>query len=289
METEQTIAMETEESATDAFLAEWDDEAPVTVSEADQPKEETVAEPEPAADAAEKADAPDAQNIEQESAPETAAAETEKVDAPRTWTLRHMDEEKTVSEEEIVSLAQRGMDYERVRAKWDEAKPVMEIFRKFAKDAGMELPEYVNFVRQQAKQASGMSEAEAKRTVELEDREAAIAAAEAEKQNAKKLQDSADERRKADIAEFQQTFPDAAKKADEIPKEVWDDVRGGMRLVAAYSKYMVNKAKAEAAEAQHKADAAAQNAVNAVRSTGSMKSAGEASKSKDPFLSVFDD
>lgn len=216
-------------------------------------------------------------------------------DAPKMWTLRHLDEVRQVGEPDMVALAQKGLDYDRIREKYDESKPVMELFAGFAKQAGMSIPDYVSYIRTQAKKANGMSEAEAKRAVELEDREAAVSAreaVEAQRQNganqAAQARAAADARRSADIAEFQKLFPDAAKDPKAIPQEVWSAVRGGMTLVSAYSKYAVDQARAAQQAAEQKAAATEQNRQNAARSTGSMQSAGENTGSKDPFMEGWD-
>ena len=73
-----------------------------------------------------------------------------------------------------------------------------------------------------------------------------------------------------------------------IPKEVWDGVRSGLSLVASYARWQVAQAKEQAAKAEHNAAAAQQNQKNANRSTGSMKSAGEDNRNKDPFLDGWD-
>ena len=202
-----------------------------------------------------------------------------------------MDETRTVGEADMVALAQKGMDYDRIRGKYDESKPVMELFGSFAKQAGMSIPDYVAFIRTQAKQATGMSEAEARRAVDLEDREAAVAvkeAAEEQRQSAAtqaaEARSNTEARRRADILEFQQTFPDVAKDPKSIPQEVWADVRKGSSLVAAYSKYALAQARAAQQTAEQKAAASAQNQKNAARSSGSMRSAGENNKASDPFL-----
>lgn len=277
----------TEEGAetTDAFLDGWEDTAGTGAPE-DQPEQ----------DAGEGAEAAKPEKTQEENEqPAEDAAETKpeeespaKEDAPpKTWTLRHLDEEKTVNEQEMTALAQKGLDYDRIRERYDASKPVMELFGQFAKQAGMSVEDYVSHIRTQAKQAAGMNEADAKRAVELEDREAAIAAkeaVEAEQQAAAQEQSAAEARRQADIAEFQKTFPEAAKDPKSIPPEVWAEVRGGLSLVAAYAKWQVAQAKAAQEAARQSAAAAAQNGRNAVRSTGSMKSAGSDTKSKDPFL-----
>lgn len=72
---------------------------------------------------------------------ETAPAETH--GEGKTFLLRHLDTERTVTEEEIVPLAQKGLDYDRVRQKYDEAKPLLQKLRGAAKAAGMSEEEYL--------------------------------------------------------------------------------------------------------------------------------------------------
>lgn len=302
MEENGTPVEQTAET-TDAFLDGWDDaESPVT--EADQPEQqeteakgETDAQSptgeeqteeekkEPAADG-EVTDAKPGTGEEPQTEAEKAAGTT-----PKSWKLRHLGEEKTVNEQELTSLAQKGLDYDRIHEKYEEFRPVMELFNQFATKAGMKTRDYIAYIRQEAKKAEGMNADEAKRAVELEDREASVAAKEAAEQEKQKEQRDAearkqteDQRRMADIQEFQKTFPDAAKDPQGIPKEVWDGVRSGLSLVASYARWQVEQAKKETAAAEHKAAAAQQNQKNTARSTGSMRSAGEENKSRDPFL-----
>ena len=306
MENESQITQETTET-TDGFLDGWGEQD--SESTADTQSETTPAQEQEQTDSDSQQETPAEGQGETggQTQPETTGgdaggenaqqqAETQpKADAPKMWTLRHMDEVRQVGEADMVVLAQKGRDYDRIRGKYDESKPVMELFGSFAKQAGMSSPDHDSFIRTQAKQASGMSEAEARRTVELEDREAAVSAKEAEeaqRQNganqAAQARAAADARRNADIAEFQRLFPDAAKDPKAIPQEVWASVRSGMSLVSAYSKYAVDQANAARQAAEQKAAASAQNQQNASRSTGSMQSAGESLASKDPFMEGWD-
>ena len=309
MENESQITQETTET-TDGFLDGWGEQD--SESTADTQSETTPAQEQVQTDSDSQQETPAEGQGEagSQTQPETTggdaggenAQQTQqqeatqpKADEPKMWTLRYMDADKQVSESEMITLAQKGMDYDRIRGKYDESKPVMELFGSFAKQAGMSIPDYVSFIRTQAKQASGMSEAEARRTVELEDREAAVSAKEAEeaqRQNganqAAQARAAADARRNADIAEFQRLFPDAAKDPKAIPQEVWACVQSGMSLVSAYSKYAVDQANAARQAAEQKAAASAQNQQNASRSTGSMQSAGESLASKDPFMEGWD-
>ena len=286
---------EQEPETTDAFLDGWDGEAEAA---ADQP--EVDAEPmgggeePPAEGAGESAETPEDGTEppaeDQQEPPETVDAR------PQTWELRHMDEVRRVNEADMVALAQKGMDYDRIRSQYDEFKPVMEMVNRFANQQGLNTKDYISMLRAQAKQAEGLSEADARRSVELEDREAVVAAAEAERQaqqdamaQAQRAEAEAASRRQADIQEFQQTFPEAAKDPNSIPPQVWADVRNGSSLVAAYARYAVQQARQDAAAAQRETASVQQNQKNAARATGSMQSAGAGLKSKDPFLEGWGD
>lgn len=287
MEEITTTTMEQEQTS-DSFLDGWDDTE--SYAEADQPEQQEEVEQE-VSEADTEAEATAKEETALDDTAKEAAQDAPAVDAPKVWTLRHLDETKAVNEADMVVLAQKGMDYDRIRSKYDESRPVMELFGTFARRANMSIPDYVAHLRMQAKQADGMSEAEAKRTVDLEDREAAISAKEAEQQAQKGAEAAkADERnrRMAEIEEFRKAYPDAAKDPGSIPQEVWDRVNSGVNMVAAYAMYRERVAQEALAAAEQKAAAATQNQTNAARSTGSMRSSGDNFTAKDDFLSAFD-
>lgn len=301
MENVENMSVQEEQSVDqqDAFLDGWGDEQTAQ----DAPETSETAEGE---DTAEEETETASETDGAQSAPDGGAAETaaeagaeaqtetteQKADAPeKTWTLRHMDETKNVGEAEMVTLAQKGMDYDRIRAKYDESKPAMEILSIFAKQKGVSVADYVSFLRTEAKKADGLSEAEARRSIELEDREAAVTAREAEQaaerqaaEQANAAANAAAQRRKADIDEFAREYPDVARNPDAIPKEVWDAVAAGSSLTVAYAKYTAKQAREEAERTRSAAQAAQQNVKNAARSTGSMQSAGQNAGGRDPFL-----
>ena len=301
MENVENMSVQEEQTADqqDAFLDGWGDEQTAQ----DAPETSETAEGEDTAEEVTEtaSETEGAQSASDGGAAETAAeagaeAQTEtteqKADAPeKTWTLRHMDEIKNVGEAEMVTLAQKGMDYDRIRAKYDESKPAMEILSIFAKQKGVSVADYVSFLRTEAKKADGLSEAEARRSIELEDREAAVTAREAEQaaerqaaEQANAAANAAAQRRKADIDEFAREYPDVARNPDAIPKEVWDAVAAGSSLTVAYAKYTAKQAREEAERTRSAAQAAQQNIKNAARSTGSMQSAGQNAGGRDPFL-----
>ena len=172
MEETTNTAVE-QEQASDSFMEGWDDEP--AADAADQPEEATeemkpAAEPENQSETATDTEAETTAQEQADTSGQTQQQETPPADAPKVWTLRHMDEVKQVGEADMVILAQKGMDYDRIREKYEESKPVMELFGGFAKQAGMSVQDYVARIRFQAKQAQGMSTEEANRSIDLEDR-----------------------------------------------------------------------------------------------------------------------
>lgn len=219
---------------------------------------------------------------------------------PKTWTLNHMGQAVTISEGDVPALAEKALDYDRVRAAYDEAQPVMDLFRGFARQANLSVPEYVTRLRMQAKQLEGLDEADARRAVEMEDREARVSIQE-DRENQRQeqarqfleTQRRRQERVQADIQEFISVFPDAAREFQKIPQGVWNAVNGGMSLVAAYARYNQTQSneQAQAAEEEQRRREAVQqqNQKNAAASAGSMKSAGNNHGPKDPFLEGWDE
>lgn len=276
---------------TDDFLAGFDDE-PETTEQADQPENvedgSAATEPEQTSPSPEQS-APTDGAPENEPEQPDKEAEAEKP-AERAWDFKYMGQQMHMTADQITpELLQKGHDYDRVRSKYDEAKPMIEIFTELARNANMSLEDFTKSVRMEAKRAQGMSDADAKRVVELEDREAAVSAAETARREAEAERGRKNDQIRNDLDMFRQAYPEVYDKArggdqSAIPQAVWDEVNRGAPLVAAYSRYLVTQAK----EKEQRAETAAKNATNAARSSGSMKSAGNDAKNTDPFLDGFD-
>ena len=222
----------------------------------------------------------------------TAAPAQEKADVPKAWNVKYMGEEKVLTEKDITpEFLQKAMDYDRIRGKYDEAKPTMELFAAFAKEAGMSVGDYMQYLRTEVKKAAGMDEAAAKREIALEDREAAVTAKEAAQNESRSAAEAQKAKVDSDLKEFKEAFPNiyeqAVKDPKAIPETVWTDVQKGMSLTAAYARYAVAQAEQNAKASAEKAQSAEQNVKNASRTTGSMKSAGSDSALKDDFLMGF--
>lgn len=282
----------------DSFLDGWESDSPDVEPDPDveadtspeDAQEPAADEQEPAQDGAE--DVPGEETLPEPDAPQKPQ------ETPRTWTLNRQGQPVIVGEHDLAALAQRVLDYDRLQAELNESKPFLELFRGFAADANMTPQEYLSELRARALQARGMTPEEARRAVELEDREAVVKQREAAEQSrqaqirqAQEQQRQLEARRNAEVREFIAVFPDAAR--EEIPPEVWQGVQQGLSLTASYARYANAKA-AEQAQAdeearQHAEAARKQNAANAARSAGSLRSAGNNHAPKDPFLEGWED
>lgn len=265
--------------------AGWDDaeetavESETTEPAAEEPstEEDGGAQKEPAQQSAEE---------EQGNTQESAPNQEQKSD---TVQIEYMHQKREISREEAVQLAQKGMDYDRIREKWDDAKETVAFIDEQAKAAGMDRKAFINYLRTEAKKSQGMSEEEAQRAVELENREAAVQLREAEEQQRvadeqaqQNAVDAEKERRDADFRRFAAKYPDLkVESITEAIPDVWERVGKGESLVEIWQEHEINRLKTEQAAEE-------QNAKNAGRSTGSMASSGGEHQKKDPWDEGWD-
>lgn len=87
--------------------------------------------------------------------------------------------------------------------------------------------------------------------------------------------------------EFLEAYPDV--KPEDVPAEVWKEVKEGRSLLDAYVRYENKRLKDEMAKFQQQQQNQQANQTNAASSTGSARDIGSAGKPKDPFEEGFDD
>lgn len=204
------------------------------------------------------------------------------------FTLKVNGAESEVSREEVIALAQKGMDYDRIKAERDSFKadaPTMQRYREqetFLKDladkSGITVDALIENVRVRMAmdQDSSLTEDQARAKVKAD--AAARQQPAEEKVEEKAKEPSPEERRQAMFASFVQAYPDV--KADSIPKEVWETAGRTFDLVGAYRDH-------ELRELRKEVETLRQNNKNKERSTGSRKSVG-ATTPKDPFDEAWD-
>lgn len=273
----------------------WDVEAaePEEVAETEAEVEES-AESEGTPEEAE-ADQPEA---EEESEPvEVETEESVEAEADQSFELRHLDEVKTVNREEVIALAQKGMDYDRVRAKYDElkskaavenesAKEAHEFVERLAKENGMTTQEFMDSTAASLKaKKSGVDFQTALKEVQMERRERDLAKKESRISEAEKAKEAEAEKesaakakRESDIRDFIEAHKDNPVDVKSIPQSVWADVAKGMTLNAAYMKYENQLLKSQLAKKEAAEKERAQREKNKARSTGSVSTEGDTNK-----------
>ena len=228
-----------------------------------------------------EADQQSAEPVEEETQPaETEQPQGESADQDYLE-LKHFDEVRKVSKEEAKTLAQKGMDYDRIRGKLGDAENEIsklqkyESFLKEIQGDFKSLEDLMMDTRARVKaDKDGISYEDALKQVK-----------EANQQKAPE-QPQVDEStiiqriRKASFEEFAREHPDI--KPSDIPKEVWDDLEKTNNLTASYSRYEAKKIKEENAVLK-------KNAENKARSIGSMKSAGNKSQRDEIDEMWYDD
>lgn len=267
--------------STEAVADDWDDIdlSDVADTDTDAGEEETpAAEEAPAADTAESAEADPAQAQEAAEPEGTQTEAVETAGADQSFTLKYMGEERSFNREDTIALAQKGMDYDRIRGKLteqtalaEEGAKAIELVKLLAADTGLDPEAFAESARANSlSKREGISIDEAKGRLRLERREAELSAREKaleDKAKAEPPQPDEKEQRQKDFIAFFKARPDV--KAEDIPKEVFQRVRDEkLPLLAAYTMYENTKLRAEL-------ETARQMKRNAERSVGSGSTSGK--------------
>ena len=254
---------------------DWDD---ITLDDLPQDDDADEADSQPEAD-----QQTGEQEAEQqpETEPEEEGQQAE--DADQRFELKHLDEIRSVNREEVIALAQKGMDYDRIRERYDAAKPTIEWYEKnadtvrwleeMAKEQGMTLGEMVDETRAEIMAKNTNQSVSVCRGIVASEREARGLEAQ---RKAISTESDSKARMEADVQAFVKAYPDAAKDPSGLPAEVWDAVHQGETLVNAYRAWENKQLRAQLEKQKTEAQRKAQEEKNKSRSTGSQSSAGKA-------------
>lgn len=279
------------EISEDALDSGWDDED--AAEEPDQPEADTEKdEPETDSETAE----PEAGDGEPESETEEdanpdAKPEAEQEAGDQRFVLHHLDSEHSVTLEEMKSLAEKGLDYDRIRAlneSYRKAENAHEsLLQELAKHDNTTVEAIVdNLWAGLISETDGVAPAVALERAKLKRVERELAdSKKAGEQTAE--QTAAEERRRKDFVAFSKTHPEV--KAQDIPAEVWQRVQDGMSLSDAYGLYELKGLREENTRLKNEESVRRQKEKNAARSTGSMSTSGKEPKPKFDIFAGFDD
>ena len=235
-------------------------------------------------DTVEEADQQTTEPVETEEAEPTEAEQPKDDGADQYLELKHLGEVKKVTKDEATVLAQKGMDYDRIHGKLDEANTELaklkgyESFLKELQGDFASIEDLMNDTRARVKaDKEGISYEDALAKV----KEANKPKEEPAPQPTITKESVFEQMAQESITAFLQKYPTV--KADKIPKEVWDDMQLTHNLVASYERYTAMQKLAQENETLRK------NAENKARSIGSMKSSGSKSQRDEIDEMWYDD
>lgn len=247
-----------------------------------------------------EAEAEQNENPTTEEAPEQTQDTNASAPVEQTHKLKFLGEEKTVSYEELVNLAQKGMNADHVLEKMANSREY-QLLDKLAGRMGMTREQYLNVIEKNAEESEAKQSADAllKKFPELTPEAAAEfgkQAAELERmRNAQK--DAAAEKAKREEAEkpmrdfveyLNKNHPDAEYTKDvmKLPESVLNAMREGKDPTRAMMEYEISEAKRQIQELTDKQAAAdkakAKNEQNKKQSVGSV-----AGNAGDDVLDAF--
>ena len=313
MNEETTVQNDTEELAAEtlaAFDEGWEDKnEPVIYDDGQDTGEEesdeadTESESEGTEADADQQEADGNEGGESGEPSEAEGAGTEgSPDQGDTFVLKHLKEEKTVGRDEVIALAQQGLDYPRIREKWDGVKDDLPRLRMYEDFLGRlaqsrvvdgNIVAAIESLIDETNTRTLISEAEANG----EELSPAAAAARAVRMRTSfqyepavadpvQAEEEQQEKTNREVARFLEEYRDV--KAEDIPAEVWEENRkNGGDLVGAYRKYENKTLREEVKQLKKQLEDREQKTKNKSRSTGSAKSEGSG-KTADPFAEGWD-
>jgi hypothetical protein len=196
--------------------------------------------------------------------------------------LKYNHEEKEYSLDEVIPLAQKGMNYDKLQQKLNElqSNPSLSFVEKQAKKYNLTPEQYIEAIAQQEEQEElnkliqqNIPEELAK---EIMDNKKFRNQYESEKQAR-----AEQEKKQAEYAEFLQSFPDV--KVENISADTWDKVNKGIPLRYAYMEQQFNEMQNQVKILKQNETNVKKAPVNGVTQHGSKETAIE-----DDFLKGFD-
>lgn len=283
-----------ETAPVDAFEDDWSDiDLNDTADDSEEPvhaPEEKPEDPEPEADQQKEEDqAGEGQNGQTDEEKPEEDEEGEVADQ-QTFDLRYLGETKTVNREEVITLAQKGLNYDKVvqernnmRAEHSKLKGYESFLEELAREDGLTIDALMDETRAEIlAQREGIDKSVALQRVKL-DRDKKEFQAEKQKATADQQAEAVARQRQEDnFLRFIREYPDVDPKT--IPAEVWKAYGDGADLVGSYTAYENKRLKEKLRETESALETERQNAKNKERSIGSQKSSGaDSHKRTDPI------
>lgn len=235
-------------------------------------------------------------DADQPAAKEPSGNQEQQPAGGETFTIKVNKEERACTREEVISLAQKGADYDRVKdqlaesrktatdlqGKLDEQQEAMDVLAEVAKDVGVEIPALLDNLRMNLLKKQGLSDDAAKeRLARLKTEKENEQLKAAQKPAEKAPQEDSSQRVRRELAEFREQYP-KVELSDDLLSKLMPDVQKGKSLTDAYRGYEAAQKDERIAELERQLAAEKQNKENRASSPGSQKDSG-GRRTKDDF------
>lgn len=209
-----------------------------------------------------------------------------------SFVLKHLGTEQTVGRDEVIALAQKGLDYSRIRDKLQTSETEksaiaekLSYFEKLADSQGKTLDQFIEATAAALRaDEKKIPYEDALKEVQFEFEKSKFAKEKTDWEKSRSDTETEDNARQADIDAFMAKYPEAAAKPDSIPKEVWAEAEK-TSLTEAYGNYIAKQKDAEIASLRKQLEQEKQYRKNKESSTGSQ--ATDNSGSKDEFFETL--
>lgn len=250
----------------DSDDVEWSDEAETADEQEEAEAEETE-------DGGEDSKEAEEAEPEEETEPETEPEKKDEAGHQR-FKLKVKGEEREVDLDEMTALAQKGGDYDGLKADRDtlrdengKLKEYESFLKELADNGGISIDEVMEstrvemLMRKAERDGEDLTEEEARKQVKAAHKKQ-------EPKEEPAHEKTAEEKAQEAVQAFVKRYPNV--KSEDIPQSVWDDANRTGDLIGAYQEYRLQKMSEEITQLK-------QNNKNKERSTGSRKTAGASS------------
>lgn len=217
------------------------------------------------------------------------------------YTIKHNGQEIELTYDELITHAQKGFDYDRIRQDRDNLKNSRELqlLDTLSKEAGMSRAEFVEHFYRNLEETKisdravelmsekGLDQATALEIAKYELENKKLKESISAKENANREEKSKQEQIISDFNALFAQYPELKEKYksyDELPDTFRQSVEAGQSPIEAWKSHLLSVKEQELKEKEKQLEILKNNDKNKKRSTKSLKSNGSA-KDKDDFVS----
>ena len=177
--------------------------------------------------------------------------ETKEETVEENFELKYMDEIKKVSKDELISLGQKGLNYDKVKNELENLKQYKDdilFINDLVEKSGLSKEEYFNLIKNNIEKAeidsrvkeltnSGVDEEVARYTANLEYENRTLKETKKKAEIKKEQEEAKIKSLATEIESFKSLYPEVKK----LPKEVEEAVNQGKNLLTSYQDHLLKQ------------------------------------------------